>query len=162
MQLKVRMKGISPLIATVLLISVTIAIAGIVWQWSGGFFQDQTERVSEQSDRTILCSYGSINVKDLRFQTTQSRLSGNIENTGQIAIGNVSISIVYQNSTSQTIKLCTDPTGSVSCTGGNLSLDIAERVGFNVSIWGSNYDSIRIGTNCTQVTDTADRGDIST
>lgn len=162
MQLKIRMKGISPLIATVLLISLTVAVAGIVWAWSGPFFKDQTKRVSEQSDRTLFCSYGNINVKDLKFQSTQSRLSGNIENTGQIAVGNITISVVYQNSTSQTVKLCNDPTGSVSCSGGNLSLDIAERVGFNVSIWGSNYESIRVSTNCSQVSDTADRGDIST
>lgn len=161
MQVNIRLKGISPLVATVLLISLVVAIAGIVSQWSNVFARDQTELVSEQATLSITCSYGNINLKDLRFQSASSRLSGSIENLGQIALGNVSLSILYQNASSQNVKLCNDPTGSVSCSVANLSLTVAERVGFNVTIWGSNYDTIRLSTNCTGVTDTATRGDVS-
>jgi FlaG/FlaF family flagellin (archaellin) len=156
-----QLKGISPLVATVLLISLVVAIAGIVSQWSTIFAKEQTEIVTEQSKTSITCSYGNINMKDLRFQTAQSRLSGSLENIGQIALGNLTLSIVYQNASSQNVRLCNDPSGSISCSVANLSLSVAERVGFNVSIWGSNYDSIKVSTNCTGVTDSASRGDVS-
>lgn len=156
-----QLKGISPLVATVLLISLVVAIAGIVSQWSNIFAREQTELVTEQSRTSITCSYGNVNMRNLQFQTTQSRLSGAVENIGQIALGNISLSIVYQNATSQNVKLCNSPSGSVSCDVANLSLSVAERTSFNVSIWGNNYDSIKLITNCTGVSDSASRGDVS-
>lgn len=157
----IRLKGISPLVATILLIALTVAVAGIISIWANSFARSQTELVGEKSTISITCSYGNINMKNLRFQTASTRLAGTLENIGQISLGNISLSIVYQNASSQSVKLCNDPTGSVSCSVANLSLATAEQQAFNVTIWGSNYDSVKASTNCSSVSDTAQRGDIS-
>lgn len=157
----IRLKGISPLVATVLLIAFVVAVAGIIAAWVSGFARTQTELVSTQSELSITCSFGNINMKNLKFQSSGVRLSGALENNGQIPLGNITLSVVYQNATSQTINLCTGASGADTCTVSNLSLTIGQQTAFNLTIWGSNYDSIKAVTNCSSVSDTADRGDIS-
>lgn len=154
-------KGISPLVATVLLIAFVVAIAGLIATWVNSFARTQTELVGQQSTLSITCSYGNINLKDVRFQSAATRLAGTIENNGQIALGNITLSVVYQNATSQNVGLCSDPTGAVSCSVANLTLTVAQQAAFNVTIWGSNYGSVKVVSNCSSVGDTVSRGDIS-
>lgn len=50
-------KGISPLIATVLLIALTMAIAGVMATWATGFVKNQIQEVeAENSIQTVGCS----------------------------------------------------------------------------------------------------------
>lgn len=153
-------KGISPLVATVLLIAFVVAIAGIISIWLNAFAREQTQLVGSRSETSITCSYGSINLKDAKFTAASTRLSGTIENIGQIALGNITLSIIYQNASAQTINLCSSTSGAVSCVAENLSLDVSEQSAFNVTIWGDNYESVKIITNCSAVSDTLQRGDI--
>ena len=48
-------KGISPLIATILLIAFTVAVGGIVSLWITGFTQTQTSQVSAGSTDQVQC-----------------------------------------------------------------------------------------------------------
>lgn len=61
-----RKKGISPLIATVLLIALTMAIAGVMSTWATVFVKNQIEKAEQASanQTTITCS-GSIAVNAL-------------------------------------------------------------------------------------------------
>lgn len=160
-RIRMSLKGVSPLVATVLLIAFVVAVAGIISSWANSFASSQTQLVGQQSSISITCSYGHILMQNLRFQSGPQRLSGTIVNTGTIALGNATLSIVYQNATSQNIGLCSDPTGSASCAVGNLTLSVSDQAGFNVTIWGSNYDNVKIRTNCSTVGFTATRGDIT-
>ena len=55
-------KGISPLIATVLLIALTMAIAGVMATWATGFVKNQIQKVEEDNSvQTAGCS-GSLGV----------------------------------------------------------------------------------------------------
>ena len=117
--------------------------------------------VEQQTTYAITCGYGSINMKSLIFQSASTRLAGTIENNGQISLGNLTLRIVYQNATSQSIPLCSSASGAVSCSSVNLSMMPSDQSSFNVTLWGSNYDSIRVTTNCSTVSDTAARGDVA-
>lgn len=161
MQIAPGLKGISPLVATVLLIAFVVAVAGLVATWVNGFTKSQTQLVSDQSTLSISCSYGGINVKNLVFQGATTQLAGVIENNGQVPLGNFTLSVVYQNATSQTIQICSAPSGSVSCPVSNLTLTTSQQAAFNLTIWGSNYNTVKVATNCSSVSDTADRGDIT-
>lgn len=152
-------KGISPLIAVVMLIAFVVAVAGILMNWLSGFATQETELVQEKSETSITCSYGSVSAKSAEY--SDPRLSATVENTGQISIGNVTLSVVYQNATSQQVELCGSAGGAVSCSNSNLSLGVGEQESFNVTIWGSNYDSVKVITNCTGVGDELERGDIA-
>ncbi len=152
-------KGISPLIATVLLISFTVAVAGIIATWITGFATTTSESVSKQSNNEINCAYGAINIRSLRYASPY--LSGLIENNGQIDLGNISISIVYQNATSEKVSLCKSGMTGQSCSVSNLTLRVSEQQSFNFSLNGSNYEEIRVVSNCSNVVDTAKRVDVS-
>lgn len=49
-------KGVSPLIATVLIIGFTIALAAVVMTWGGGFVRSTTESTEASADLTLKCS----------------------------------------------------------------------------------------------------------
>lgn len=150
-------KGISPLIATVLLIAFTVSVAAILGVWIPSFSREHTEEVGEHASREIYCSYAGISVSQLRF--CNSRLSGIVRNTNLMDIGNVTIQITFQNATpAQTIYLTESGTAG---THSNMSLKPNEIASFNVTIGGSNYDKIHVYTNCSNVYDDSVSSDIT-
>ncbi|MBU0930191.1 MAG: hypothetical protein KJ623_03920 [Nanoarchaeota archaeon] len=48
-------KGVSPLIATVLIIGFTIVLAAVVMQWGGSFVRDLTEKTAESTTVATEC-----------------------------------------------------------------------------------------------------------
>lgn len=158
MRIVIKFKGISPLVATVLLIAFTVAVAGIIATWLTGFTTTTTEIVGKRSETEVTCAYGSINLRSLKYSNTY--LSGAIENNGLITVGNISLIILYQNATSEKIGLCLSGGTHIRCSVGDMSLLVAEQKSFNVST-GSNYDEIKAITNCSNVVDTAKRSDVS-
>lgn len=140
------MKGISPLIATVLLIAFTIAVAGIISIWLTSFTKTSSQLVEEEATTQLVCSYGGISLSDLRY--SNNRLSGNVENTRTIVLGDITIQILYTNATSQKEPL-------------NITLEPREKISFNLSA-SSNYDKIRVMTNCSSVYDEVGSSDVAT
>src|SRR3989344_4009696 len=70
-------KGISPLIATVLIIGFTIVLAAMVMQWGGGLFTKIKSQTDISSEVSLICSSGLSNLK-----LTNAKLAGtNIEVT---------------------------------------------------------------------------------
>ncbi len=55
-------KGLSPLIASVLLVGFTMAVAGILVVWISGFTQQQTTTVGQRADLQTKCSYSSFTI----------------------------------------------------------------------------------------------------
>ena len=51
-----RKKGISPLLATVLIIGFTIVLAALLIQWGGGLFKSIQEETDETSQLNIACT----------------------------------------------------------------------------------------------------------
>ncbi len=54
--MKINKKGISPLIATVLLIGFTIVLAALVITWGGELFRKTTKNTGETYDFSLLCT----------------------------------------------------------------------------------------------------------
>ena len=142
------------MIATVLLIAFTVAVAGIVSVWITGFTTTSTEQVSEQSAKELYCVYAGISVSSLRY--CGGYFSGIVTNTNLKDIGNITFQIIFDNYTSQTIKL------NKSSGGVFMSLTPRELDSFNVSIGGSNYDKLHFYTNCSNVYDDATPADVTT
>jgi flagellin-like protein len=145
----VRPKGISPMIATVLLIAFTVAVGGIVSIWITGFTSTTTEEVSKQSDVEVTCSYGGISVYSLSY--CSNYLSGIVKNTNMIDIGNITVQVIFDNASTKKVYLCQN--GSACVVSSTMSLPPGELSSFNVSIGGSNYDKIHVYTNCSNVYD---------
>ena len=141
------MKGISGFIATILIIAFTVAIAGVVSSWLLGFANVETKTVGSQSNLKIICNDGGIILSDLKYYCP--KLAGKVKNTGRISLGNITLQILYTNSTQETqcISYADGLLVNVICPG-NLSISVGEEYPFNLTIGGSNYDTIRVYANC--------------
>lgn len=136
------MKGISPMIATVLLIAFTLAIAGIFSGWLTSFTKSTSTTVQERSDTRVTCSYGGIALSNLEYNTTASNgnITGNIENTDIVDLGDIDIEIFFTNATRYLGDL-------------NRTLQPGEKDTFQIFINTTTYDKIRAKTNCSNVFD---------
>lgn len=152
------MKGISPLVATVLLIAFTVGVGGIISIWISGFTQTSSKIVSKEGEGQIICSNGFIDLSNLKY--CNANMSGIIKNNGRIALGNITLQVTGTNNSLVSIALNDSAGGS----GGNyLALKPGQIFSFNQSLSGvgTNYEKIWIYTNCSTVTDLADRSDVT-
>jgi hypothetical protein len=84
----------------------------------------------------------------LEYNSTSGYLTGNIENTNMISLGNIDLEIFYDNATKEKKDL-------------NKSLGPGEMDIFNEMI-NTNYERVRVITNCSEVYDEVSSGSIST
>ena len=153
--MKIMKKGVSPLIATVLLIAFTVAVAGVISIWITGFASESTETVTNQTDIELYCSNGGVGVSDLRY--CNSYLAGIIQNTGLVDLSGITAQVTFQNATpAQTIYL--EQNGSATTNSSKMVLSPRQIASFNITIGGSNYHRIHIYTNCANVYDDVDSG----
>jgi len=66
------MRGISPLVATVLLIAMVVLIATIISNWASTISKEQTRDVSNQSSELIGC-IGTTTIEDVYLDFTSGR-----------------------------------------------------------------------------------------
>lgn len=93
------MKGLSPLIATVLLIGFTVAVAGIISVWLSGTTRTQTEIIGDQATIQSQCVGSSLVVKEVRRSGAQVNVTYVLE-TGSEGLSNVTVEgIAAGNST---------------------------------------------------------------
>ena len=157
------MKGISPLIASVLLIAFTVAVAGILSTWITGFTRQSTETVESESTTQLTCTYGGISLSGLKFNTTSNALTGQITNTGTIGLGNIKLQVVYTNKTTMTSVLCQIRSSALNCSDtstSNITMTPGQVLSFSIT-GSSSYEYIYATTNCSSVRDKADTGDVS-
>ena len=140
-------KGISPLIASVLLIALVIGVAGIYSGWFSDFIKSITAMIGTHEDIRIKCTYGDISLRNLVYNSTAGNLTGEVENTDIIPLGNIDLEIFYNNATKEDKDL-------------NMELNPGEKDVFNIAI-NSNYQKVRVVTNCSNVVDEVDIGYIS-
>ena len=74
------MKGISPLIAAVLLIAFTVSIATIIIGWFTTFVRTTTGNVTESTEETLGCSVASISIEHVYLNGTAG--NGVVKSTG--------------------------------------------------------------------------------
>lgn len=86
-------KAVSPLIATVLLIAITLAIGGFMSLWTQQIARSQTEQAVGASKPE--CAYVSYDVKNATYDTVTNRTKFDVENTGTKNILIDKVQIVY-------------------------------------------------------------------
>ncbi|MDT7891014.1 MAG: archaellin/type IV pilin N-terminal domain-containing protein [Candidatus Nanopusillus sp.] len=99
------MKGISPIIATILLIVMTVAIAGLMYAWLSGMFSTLTTTTSQQVSQVT---------QTVSFSVSQLYVSGSniyaiLYNRGNVPINTANLTIVAQEywATNSTYTLTT-------------------------------------------------------
>ncbi|MCJ7450243.1 MAG: hypothetical protein MUP58_00710 [Candidatus Nanohaloarchaeota archaeon QJJ-9] len=104
-------KGISPLIAAVLLIAFTMAVAAILTAWVTQFTQDTTGAVGNESERVIQCSYAGLSIYDA--VNDSGNLTVSVANTGTQDMSNVSITAFMEDGSLTNTYMGALPTGGV-------------------------------------------------
>jgi hypothetical protein len=150
--------AISPLVAVVLLIGLVVAIGGIAFAWIRDIVIFAIEEVAPEAKLRAVCSRGMISI--LEPQYCEPWFGGKTHNVGTIPLGDLTFQILYTNLTTSFVELCKVPGRFIACAEGNATLAIGEQIPFNVSI-DANYEKMRLLTNCTDVFDEVDRGDIT-
>jgi len=91
-------KGISTLVATVLLLAFTISIGIVTLTWFSTFARNATTKIENRTSQKIDCSFGAISMRNVCLNNTN--LTGFIENTGSIELKDIKIKILYSNGSS--------------------------------------------------------------
>ena len=80
------MKGVSPLVASVLLIVIVVAIAALVSGWLTQFFSNTRETVNNRTDTAVTCSGSSILIESVYMASngTSGRLTAIVKNDGLV------------------------------------------------------------------------------
>jgi flagellin-like protein len=92
-------KGVSPLIATVLLIAFAVALGAVVMNWGKSFTTGQMQQVQDRSDRDIKCTMDvSLGVTEIGGAAQMCYGAGPTANTQYLyfAITNIGTRDVYQ------------------------------------------------------------------
>src|SRR3989344_4480507 len=75
-------KGISPLIATVLLIGFTVALAAVVITWGSGFVNRVTSGTDTNTAKSVACT------SDLNFQISKVNCANSVTNPNTVLVNN--------------------------------------------------------------------------
>lgn len=90
-------KGISPLIATVILIAFVIAVAGILSTFFTGFTKEQKAGVESKATTIIDCSVATMDLDNVAVSVNPTNFSLVVSNTGQEELSG--LKVIFFNST---------------------------------------------------------------
>jgi flagellin-like protein len=132
-------KGISPLIAEVLLIGFTVAVASIVILWGTSFTRTTTSNIGNQANVQTICMNSGIDFYGtITYNSTSQTISGYVRNTGNVPLGNISFQVIYPN--------------SVMSFPNQISELLPQNVAyFSLSTLASGFTSLIVLTNCSGV-----------
>ncbi len=95
-------KGVSPLIATVLLIGFTFSIGVLLLAWGTGMEKSHTSQVSEKGEKEVKCTFAHFKApKELLFYNFSSSIPINLTiiNTGSEPLYNFSFTVITDKET---------------------------------------------------------------
>jgi flagellin-like protein len=91
-------RGINPLIATILLLLVALAISSLLYGWLVTFTQTKTTQASEQAEETFTCGDASFRILSCSYDTNvlnRGKIEVKMENKGTIDLNDWTIFAEY-------------------------------------------------------------------
>ncbi|MBU2590132.1 MAG: hypothetical protein KKA65_02270 [Nanoarchaeota archaeon] len=85
-------RGMSAIIATVLIIGLTVVIAAAIIIWGIGFSSDIQEGADDKNDQTMFCANSKIKLRNGCLENNQLKLL--IENQGQVALTGFNVRVI--------------------------------------------------------------------
>lgn len=131
------MKGISPIVAAVLLIAITMTIAGVLAYWSATFVGKQLP----ESETETQCKLANFDFFSCKYNATTRNITFSLTNRMTVELKDLTAFVNY-------------PNGSVSSgisLNGTLKTGTEAIKSFSVSDVSSDFSSILIKTHCPNV-----------
>lgn len=134
----VRMKGISPLIAAVLLIAVTMTLAGVLAYWASTFVQAGLESSSNQTIATQ-CNFGNFVIDACSYDSAGQRVTFILDNVGTVDLYNITVFVIYPDN-----NVTAAPASGGTIGSGTLK-------SFSAAGIAPGFNNIRVRTQCPNV-----------
>lgn len=154
------MKGVSPFIASVLLIVMTVSAGALLAMWYMGLIKLQASNVGNEAEEKTTCSYGGIRIltETIRCDfsgsppATKDYLNFTVENSGSINLYNLKMQIYIQG-VSYSFDVYETATNSTFNSTYPLRPDERKTVSVNITQNAplANPDWIRLITQCSGV-----------
>jgi hypothetical protein len=106
------MKAVSVLIASVLLLAITLTIVFIISNWSSSFTARQAGIIQGGSDTQIQCSSAGLAIDNVSYNCASGRLSLEAYNSGSKDLSDFRIHMLLTNSSSYALN--PEPNATVS------------------------------------------------
>ena len=123
--MKLGQKGVSPLIATILLVAISLAIAGMLYSWMAQYATTQTSKYTTSSGTQLQCSQaGGIQINSCTHTGSNFKLQ--IESTGDIDLNGFTIAALYSD-------------GNATNTDANKLLKARSYLSIDANLWYAGY-----------------------
>jgi len=148
------MKGVSPMIAVVLLIAITVLLSGVIFGWIKLFSFTETEKISNRTEGLTSCSGSAINIDDVYLDFGANKSRATVRNTGQLTERIISAQLLNTNGINATAlgnQTVTIARGEVKIIEFSLNGTISNCANFSqvkVSTICSNGVYKKTPTNC--------------
>jgi len=90
-------KGISPIIAAVLLMAVTLSVISIFSSWAPNLVKDVTDETTNSTLHTISCEKAQVSIQSAYYDSGSSEVTVAVRNTGTKALPDVSVASFDSN-----------------------------------------------------------------
>ena len=141
-------KGISPLIAVVLLIAGTFTVAAILVKWGETRVRGEVTKF-EAKAKEFECFYGAISlISDDYPKVVSDRIIAVIEVAG-VPLGDFTFEVLYNDTGIEKVKVLKD-TENLALSPGRVGTIISENLTEN-GINSEDILKVRIGSNCSEV-----------
>jgi len=127
-------KGVSPVIAVVLMIVVAVAISLVVYVWASGFVSEKTGAETKAGDYSFLVETRDVNATNIRNTGMSIDFGGTVNVT----------SFTDKFDTYKNNALTTLSAASITLQGGGTSWDKGEVLTINFSTDASAGDKIKL------------------
>jgi len=135
-------KGVSPLVAAVLLIAVTMTIAALLSYWASGFIQQRTREWEEESPGGA-CTFAGFKIYSCIYSGTDSSFRVILENLRDVELKNITAFVIYNN-------------GTIGSQSGFSSLPGGQIQTYTISDIDPDFQDLTIKTHCPDVRQTDD------
>lgn len=133
-------KGISPLIASVLLIAFTLSIGAFMSTWLQDITKKQTDETVKNSKPE--CQFAALNIQEIVYTNSSHKLRLDVENTGTKSVTLNKIKLIY----SDDLNVYLDLNSTLISNGDTYSLT-ADNTTTNGSV-RSDIRKLRLVTDC--------------
>lgn len=130
------MKGISPIVAAVLLIAITMTIAGVLAYWSSTFVSTS---LPTENSTTAQCRLAQFEFLNCRYNSTSQTIIFSLNNVRSVDLPNLTAFVEYGNGTVGT------------GVGLNQSLPSSTIRSYSVSGVSSDFSNVVIKTSCPEL-----------
>lgn len=94
-------RGISPLIAAIVLVSIVVVLGNLIGGWFLDFAGEKTEGAIGMGEDEVDCAYASLKI--IQVRSNSENITVDVENTGDVDLSHFRAELLNENSTPENL-----------------------------------------------------------